>query len=1058
MEEPKVVTPPSTTNGTGHSETTCEESSTGTISHDPISQQSTLMSHQTPSDVSIPNSTSSVKEFSDADQISQSSSESVVPLGVVAEQDKERDDAAGNEEDGSMAGQHEEPDLQRASQDDHHHGDSDHSDHSCLQLESESQMGQELPPTETNIANAKSKVESPHLSGGVMPGLQTRSSTDSELNNAFQKGHLATPSENSIQQASDHIKDSSRSVNTSITNKAVSAKEGISVSHTSITKTTDQEVLNSLPEVEIFKDEEKGKGCDGPEDSWKKDEDDLECAEDALLSQLDAELDNVSEDSDLQESDLDLANGLTKEAVIEGLVDYQKIKLELEALKVRHKKKSVALERIRGENESLRDQLSDAKRVISSRDGQLKERDNYIKTHQFKNKELQVVIDQHKEDLKISREKLRGHDAAAKKAIGQLQQEMIVRVNQVKGMYEDAMKEKENMVLKYAKSEKEVLDLRKAKEAMEKKAKEAQQHVESTNIQMKQIRVELSKMRNTTMSQDSERDNFQKEIEHLKEEVNSQAIKVKWAQNKLKTELDSHKETKTKLAKTEQRLAEAKEETETIRKNCQDMIRQYQESEEVKSNSLGIQLKKTEEELQIQQQETTDQLEVHNAKLKELNRLKQAHNDATAELESLRVRVQCLEDERIQQEEILTQFKGLLNNQKDANRNLSKELDETKALEVQLTDANESIRQLEERLGNIQEDGKDLEASLDASRQKESELLQFTQKITSKNTELHSDVGLLQSKVETLTDENKSLQSQMEDITSKHSQLSTDLQREKDFRQREVTILTSRLNEKSRNEDDLTLKLEEAKDEAKTLKRRHVANTKDLTRQLQHAKKRIESLEKDGHGGKESNSMGSRTSSSGSLETAGVPSQSTSSSARGSISGPAAGEDKTSQSSQSPQVTIASGNNDFPGIDKGMLVERIIRLQRLQQKYKEKIEFHLEHNRSLVEVVQKKNKIIQGYILREETGTLSTAASDIHKAQMSKQSGIMASLYRSQASDPKMTLDLSLEINQKLQAVLEDTLLKNMTLKENIDTLGREIARLSEDLFNTKERLKTRGK
>lgn len=36
----------------------------------------------------------------------------------------------------------------------------------------------------------------------------------------------------------------------------------------------------------------------------------------------------------------------------------------------------------------------------------------------------------------------------------------------------------------------------------------------------------------------------------------------------------------------------------------------WQESEEVKSNSLGIQLKKTEEELQIQQQETTDQLEV----------------------------------------------------------------------------------------------------------------------------------------------------------------------------------------------------------------------------------------------------------------------------------------------------------------------------------------------------------------------------------------------------------------------------------------------------------------
>ncbi len=32
-------------------------------------------------------------------------------------------------------------------------------------------------------------------------------------------------------------------------------------------------------------------------------------------------------------------------------------------------------------------------------------------------------------------------------------------------------------------------------------------------------------------------------------------------------------------------------------------------------------------------------------------------------------------------------------------------------------------------------------------------------------------------------------------------------------------------------------------------------------------------------------------------------------------------------------------------------------------------------------------------------------------------------------SDSKLTLDLSMEINGKLQAVLEDTLLKNITLK-----------------------------
>ncbi|RZF44582.1 hypothetical protein LSTR_LSTR001340 [Laodelphax striatellus] len=55
----------------------------------------------------------------------------------------------------------------------------------------------------------------------------------------------------------------------------------------------------------------------------------------------------------------------------------------------------------------------------------------------------------------------------------------------------------------------------------------------------------------------------------------------------------------------------------------------------------------------------------------------------------------------------------------------------------------------------------------------------------------------------------------------------------------------------------------------------------------------------------------------------------------------------------------------------------------------------------------------------------------------------MASVYGSKALDEHMTLELSLEINRKLQAVLEDTLLKNITLKENIDTLGDEIARLT---------------
>jgi hypothetical protein len=67
------------------------------------------------------------------------------------------------------------------------------------------------------------------------------------------------------------------------------------------------------------------------------------------------------------------------------------------------------------------------------------------------------------------------------------------------------------------------------------------------------------------------------------------------------------------------------------------------------------------------------------------------------------------------------------------------------------------------------------------------------------------------------------------------------------------------------------------------------------------------------------------------------------------------------------------------------------------------------------------------------------------QAELSKHGGIMAALYGGgrAATTPEITLDLSLEINKKLQAVLEDTLLKNITLKENLDTLGLEVDKLT---------------
>ncbi|VDK17545.1 unnamed protein product [Anisakis simplex] len=56
----------------------------------------------------------------------------------------------------------------------------------------------------------------------------------------------------------------------------------------------------------------------------------------------------------------------------------------------------------------------------------------------------------------------------------------------------------------------------------------------------------------------------------------------------------------------------------------------------------------------------------------------------------------------------------------------------------------------------------------------------------------------------------------------------------------------------------------------------------------------------------------------------------------------------------------------------------------------------------------------------------------------------MGSIFGSSAGG-KSELELATEINSRLQAVLEDTLYKNITLKSNVDTLGEEISRLSRE-------------
>ncbi|XP_056207532.1 coiled-coil domain-containing protein 186 [Falco biarmicus] len=661
---------------------------------------------------------------------------------------------------------------------------------------------------------------------------------------------------------------------------------------------------------------------------------------------------------------------------------------------------------------------------------ELKKRTETEKQHLSIIKQLEARMEELNKEVKASKDKLLTQDAAAKNAIQQLHKEMAFRMEQANKKCEEARHEKETMVMKYVRGEKEALDLRKEKEILERRVRDANKEIEKHTNKIKQLSQEKGRLHQLFETKDGEATRLNREIEKLKEEINSHVIKVKWAQNKLKTEVDSHKETKERLKDAMTKLTEAKEEADQIRKNCQEMIKTYQESEEIKSNELDAKLRVTKGELEKQIQEKSDHLEVHHAKIKELEDLKRTFKEGMDELRTLRTKVKCLEDERLRTEDELSKYKEIINRQKTEIQNLLDRVKTVDCLQDQHQRDEQEISALKEEVDGFNSLVADLQKDIEGSRKRESELLIFTEKLTSKNAQLQSENNSLQTQLDKLFYSERELQNQLECVQRSKDDLATKLQKEEDQRKLEVETLQAQLASEQKELTALKTHVDELKDELATQKRKHAANLKDLTKQLQLARRKLDQME-NGNYDKEVSSMGSRSSSSGSLNA------------------------RSSNEDRSPENTGSSVAVDsFPEVDKSVLVERILRLQKAHARKNEKMEFMEDHIKQLVEEIRKKTKIIQSYILREEAGTLSSEASDFNKVHLSRRGGIMASLYTSHPADSGLTLELSLEINRKLQAVLEDTLLKNITLKENLQTLGTEIERLIKHKHELEQRIK----
>ncbi|PNF15355.1 hypothetical protein B7P43_G00995 [Cryptotermes secundus] len=653
---------------------------------------------------------------------------------------------------------------------------------------------------------------------------------------------------------------------------------------------------------------------------------------------------------------------------------------------------------------------------------------------------LEKTIGQQQKEL----QRLNEQSSQQSEAFTQMKQNLETRLDRVTKQYEAANKDKEAMVMRYAVSEKEVIDQKRERESLEKKFREMGREKDLLVSKLKNISSEKTSVCKMLDNKCHELSAAQKENEKLKDDLISREIKIKWIQNKLNTELDAHKETQAKADKLLQKLQEMREESDQVRRDCQAMIQAYQESQENKAHTLDEQLKEQQAKLILERHEREDKEETHRQLQHEVDNLKRKHQLIIDENNLLSIKVQNLEKERLEYEQNLSKLKRLSDRQRQDVVDLQAQVAEMESLKMQLQHEQEKLGASHGEVERLRLSNAELQQDMAACREREAELLDYTQKLTEKNVRLQLEFSATEAKAQLLECEQGPLQRQIGELENRVSSLSQQLEKEQQQRQDENQLLARHLAEQTQRADVLAQELEDQKDENHVLRRRQASALKELMKDLQHCRKRLDLYESSS--GSNSIGQGSRASSCNSLNTVEGSTVNTNSS-KTSAGGQISPGDSTSNQVSPPLEP-----------DRQALIEKIVKLQRANARKTEKLGFLEEHTSQLVAELQKKTRIVQYYIMREQSGALSSASMDQNKlpssgqkrkktkAELSRHRGIMASVYGSQALDDNMTLELSLEINRKLQEVLEDTLLKNIMLKENIDTLGREISRLSMEL------------
>eukprot|EP00092_Neocalanus_flemingeri_P040426 GFUD01044027.1.p1 GENE.GFUD01044027.1~~GFUD01044027.1.p1 ORF type:complete len:857 (+),score=378.83 GFUD01044027.1:68-2638(+) len=678
---------------------------------------------------------------------------------------------------------------------------------------------------------------------------------------------------------------------------------------------------------------------------------------------------------------------------------------------------------------------------------------------------LRIEVTKKDEELLAAENQVKSVKEGLEKKYNNMQEETMKKINDLQRAFDLAKKDKESMVMKYAMGEKDIMIAKRGKEDLEKKLRESMKDKESFQYKIKTLSNERTRLQGICDFRAQETISAKKEGDKWKEEVKAIEAKMNLSSSRLNTEVDAHRETKESLDTTFKQLIEVQGSIDDIRSECNEIINKNKvEEENLKKKEMN------------QEKEHSVKLMIDSVAAAELDSLRKKHRETVNENNELSIKVQNSEIKMLKCESSLSELKGTTAKQKTEIVDLYSKCSELESVRLQLAGEREKVDARDVEVTRLRAETVEMIADMASCRKKEGELLEFTQKLTEKNVNIQSEFSLVETRAAYLEEEHAKIVANLARAETKLSKVVGQLEVETSKRQEETEMLARKLAERVRAVEVANQQVIDTNNDLDVEKRRNMVRVKELTKELNLTKKKMDSLEKGG--GRESSpglSTSSRCSSSNSLHkeletvelSPGTGHSTTSlvvqhnsqlSKKVSQTSLQDAGQPDTRHREVSGgsvgQLDLRGSSNSLQLADtQQLLVEKIVKLQRACARRQEKLDLLEEHVEQLMNEIKKKNRLIQNYFMGLETGALVSEESDIHKhtlavimqdkATVGGGQGIMASLYSSRVSDAGLTLELSLEINKKLQAVLEDTLLKNITLKENINTLGQEISKMA---------------